>query len=295
MTAATKTGPHRCGVYLLWERPPAAAEPRSECVRTLGQWGMHVGGRLCCEMVPAPACHSPTVQLGDKPWACTLPSPSVGPLCSGAHLGSHRPSQKLSLDIKQTPGVEHIWTRISSESAGNGASEGRCGRCGRLGSPGRPEGLLHPPATLCPCSCVSMVPGPHPTPWVKDLRAPRSQPACLSPTQPDHIQGLLGQHCLLVGGRRGSLLGPHKCPVQMHPISNPPGGEHSIPQTTGVRSTAKAWAGVGGHGLGRAGDGGQQSPDTSRGFSDLTWEQVNRVLVPDLAAVGVTVTTTTAT
>lgn len=174
---------------------------------------------------PGPGHRSPQHQ------ACLLGSSSRESLPFPATV-------ELSLDIKQTCRVEHIWRRISSESEGNGASEG--------GGGGMAAGWAPEPTSCSMFLQLSVrILTFQSSLRVREPRVPRSQLAThtlvLHPAaQPACIQDLLSQ---AVCSRKGL---PSLFPSFHGPISQPPGGAHRSPNHRGsVQGPNGGWAGPG--------------------------------------------------
>lgn len=156
---------------------------------------------------------------------------------------------KLSVDIKQTRGVEHIWTRISSESEGNGASEGGVGGvggvlAGQAPASSRPAAVhqgLHVPSPPCGSENRGSPGGSLPTPTLVS----HPPAAC--------IQNLLNEL-----SATGKVYPPFPHPPTV-PSASPSWGSSPHPKPQGLGPGTQALAGVGGQGLGRARDEGSRA------------------------------------
>lgn len=231
---STGAGLVRCGSCQL------PLGPKVTVVQALGQPGVCVvaGGRgdgsVCRTSLlrhgPCPSVIPPLPSWGQALGLdVALPQHQASLLGSSSWESPPFPATvKLSLDIKQTRGVEHIWTRISSESEGNGASEGRRGRRGGwTGS--YAHQLLCVPAAVCQ--------GPHvPSPPYRSEN--RGSPGVSLPTPALVPHPLAGLHpgfaepsCLQ--RERSALPSPVLPWSHQHPPPPPRGGAHHSPNHRG--------------------------------------------------------------
>lgn len=207
----------------------------------LGQRGMRVGGRPCCQMVPVVPLLS-SWGTGPRPAHC--PPPTWGLSAQALILGvtalprnchltlNKRPEWNTSgqgflLDQKETGPPGQVWEAQEAWAARGASAPTSCSVSLQL----RGQGSKSPP---------------HPS--GQEPEAPRSQPArprVASPHPARSHPGSAGAALSAGGGRRGSLLAPPANALSKHiPSAIPLMGSTRFPKLQGSEARGQAGPGM---------------------------------------------------